>query len=105
MREPGRILIVSCYELGHQPLAAASALGFLERAGYRPAALDLSVEGFDKLAARTRCPLARSSAPDPRAGAREGSPAGRVCIRCRSGSAGGIHEMIHMPWVVWHMNY
>ncbi len=22
MREPGEILIVSCYELGHQPLAA-----------------------------------------------------------------------------------
>ncbi len=49
MREPGEILIVSCYELGHQPLAAASALGFFERAGYRPVAVDLAVEGLETL--------------------------------------------------------
>lgn len=49
MRGPKEILIVSCYELGHQPLSCASALAFLERAGYRPAALDLSVESLDEL--------------------------------------------------------
>ena len=31
--EKGTILLVSCYELGHQPLALASPLAFLERAG------------------------------------------------------------------------
>lgn len=47
MYKPGSILLVSCYELGHQPLALASPLGFLERAGYSPDVLDVSVEGLD----------------------------------------------------------
>ncbi len=47
LREPGAVLLISCYELGHQPLALASPLGFLERAGYSPDALDISVEEFD----------------------------------------------------------
>jgi radical SAM superfamily enzyme YgiQ (UPF0313 family) len=47
MRGPGQILLVACYELGHQPLAVAWPAAFLERAGYVPAVLDLSVEPFD----------------------------------------------------------
>ncbi len=47
LRRPGAILLISCYELGHQPLGIASPLGFLERAGFRPEALDISVEPFD----------------------------------------------------------
>ncbi len=47
MREPGRILLVACYELGHQPLAVAWPAAFLARAGYAPAVLDLSVEPLD----------------------------------------------------------
>jgi radical SAM superfamily enzyme YgiQ (UPF0313 family) len=47
MRDPGQILLVACYELGHQPLAVAWPAAFLERAGYAPAVLDLSVEPFD----------------------------------------------------------
>jgi radical SAM superfamily enzyme YgiQ (UPF0313 family) len=47
MREPGQILLVACYELGHQPLAVAWPAAFLERAGYAPAVLDLSVEPLD----------------------------------------------------------
>ena len=47
MREPGQILLVACYELGHQPLSVAWPAAFLERAGYAPAVLDLSVEPFD----------------------------------------------------------
>jgi radical SAM superfamily enzyme YgiQ (UPF0313 family) len=46
-REPGAVLLVSCYELGHQPFAVASPLGFLERAGYAPSALDIAVERLD----------------------------------------------------------
>ncbi len=45
--EPGAILLISCYELGHQPLGLAWPAAFLERAGFRPARLDTSVQGFD----------------------------------------------------------
>ena len=47
VKEPGGILLVACYELGHQPLAVAWPAAFLERRGYRPALLDVSVEPFD----------------------------------------------------------
>jgi len=44
VRGPGEILVVSCYELGRQPVAAASAIAALEREGFSPAAQDVSVE-------------------------------------------------------------
>ena len=47
MRNRGDILVVSCYELGRQPVAAATALAELRRAGFAPAALDVSVEAVD----------------------------------------------------------
>src|SRR5438874_3574134 len=47
LRSPGAILLISCYELGHQPLGVALPLGFLERAGFAPAAMDISVDIFD----------------------------------------------------------
>lgn len=47
MREPGEILLISCYELGHQPVGIAMPMGFLTRAGYAPDAIDLSVEKLD----------------------------------------------------------
>ena len=47
MRGAGEILLIACYEMGHQPLAVAWPAAFLERAGYRPAVLDLSVEPLD----------------------------------------------------------
>ncbi len=47
MRGPGQILLVSTYELGHPPHGLALPAAFLERAGFRPACLDLSVEPFD----------------------------------------------------------
>src|SRR5437870_4463759 len=47
MKEPGAILLVACYELGHQPLAVAWPAAFLEREGYAPAVMDVSVEPFD----------------------------------------------------------
>ncbi|HYK83198.1 MAG TPA: CUAEP/CCAEP-tail radical SAM protein [Gemmatimonadales bacterium] len=40
------MLLVSCYELGHQPLGAAWPQAFLERAGYAPDTLDLAVESL-----------------------------------------------------------
>jgi radical SAM superfamily enzyme YgiQ (UPF0313 family) len=50
--KPSRILLVSCYELGHQPANLAVPLGFLRRAGYDAEAMDVSVEGFDEDQAR-----------------------------------------------------
>ncbi|TLY13277.1 MAG: radical SAM protein [Nitrospirae bacterium] len=48
LRQPGAILLVSCYELGHQPIGIAQPAGFLEQAGYEPAAVDIAVEEFDE---------------------------------------------------------
>jgi len=47
MRKRGDILLISCYELGRQPVGVAMPMGFLARAGYRPEAIDLSVEKLD----------------------------------------------------------
>ena len=47
LRQPGAILLVSCYELGHQPIGIAQPLGFLEQAGYAPVGQDIAVEDFD----------------------------------------------------------
>lgn len=44
MRNPGDILLVSCYELGHQPFHLASLLAMLRQAEYQPASVDTSVE-------------------------------------------------------------
>jgi radical SAM superfamily enzyme YgiQ (UPF0313 family) len=48
LREPGAILLVSCYELGHAPHGIALPSAFLRRAGFAPAALDLAVEPIDE---------------------------------------------------------
>jgi len=47
MKTSGDILLLSCYELGHQPLGVAWPLGFLEAAGYRPVAQDLAIDRLD----------------------------------------------------------
>lgn len=47
LSEQSSILLISCYELGHQPTGIAMPLGFLRRAGYKAEAMDVSVEGFD----------------------------------------------------------
>jgi radical SAM superfamily enzyme YgiQ (UPF0313 family) len=47
LRAPGAVLLISCYELGHQPMALAEPLGVLESAGYRPEALDIAVEPLE----------------------------------------------------------
>jgi len=52
LREPGAILLVSCYELGHQPLGLAWPQAFLARAGFAPSTLDLAVEPLDAATVR-----------------------------------------------------
>ena len=47
-----QILLISCYELGHQPLEVAGPLGALRAAGLPAAAMDLAVQPLDPRAAR-----------------------------------------------------
>src|SRR4051812_959510 len=49
LQSAGSILFISCYELGHQPLAVALPIGCLARAGFVPNSLDLAVEPFDTI--------------------------------------------------------
>ncbi len=62
LREPGRILLLSCYELGHQPLGVAWPAAFLEAAGFRPGVQDLSAQPLDEEAVR-RAALVALSVP------------------------------------------
>ena len=62
LREPGAILLVACYELGHQPLAVAWPAAFLEARGYAPVVMDVAVEPFDPEKAR-RARLVAISVP------------------------------------------
>jgi radical SAM superfamily enzyme YgiQ (UPF0313 family) len=62
MRQPGAILLVACYELGHQPLSLPSPLAVLRRAGFDPAAVDTSVSPLPD-AAIARAKLVAISAP------------------------------------------
>jgi radical SAM superfamily enzyme YgiQ (UPF0313 family) len=52
LRAPGEILLLSTYELGHQPLGLALPLGFLAGAGFAPHAQDLTVEPLDEARVR-----------------------------------------------------
>src|SRR5512135_1841612 len=62
LRAPGAVLLVSCYELGHQPAGLAFPLAFLERAGFAPATVDLAVDRLDEASAR-RAALVAISVP------------------------------------------
>src|SRR5258708_3726217 len=46
------VLLISCYELGHQPLELAWPLAALREAGIEAAAFDLAVQPFDPRSAR-----------------------------------------------------
>jgi radical SAM superfamily enzyme YgiQ (UPF0313 family) len=48
MRSPGAILLVSCYELGHQPFHLASLSAMLRQAGYAPVPVDTAVESLNE---------------------------------------------------------
>lgn len=47
LNDPGAILLVSCYELGHQPLNLAFPLAYLRDAGYQPDAVDTAVDRLE----------------------------------------------------------
>src|SRR5260221_12812274 len=44
MKAAGDILLISCYELGHQPLHLASLQSLLQQAGYTPIPIDTAAE-------------------------------------------------------------
>lgn len=44
MKSTGKILLISCYELGHQPFHLASLAAMLQQAGYSPLTIDTAVE-------------------------------------------------------------
>lgn len=44
LRDPGAVLLLSCYELGHQPLSLAFPLAYLRQLGYSPVAVDSAVD-------------------------------------------------------------
>lgn len=48
---PDNILLLSCYELGHQPLSLAWPTAVLQNAGYGVTAVDLAVSSFPREAA------------------------------------------------------
>jgi radical SAM superfamily enzyme YgiQ (UPF0313 family) len=62
VRGEGEILLVSTYELGHQPQGIALPSAFLFRAGFHPSALDLAVEPVDEARIR-RARLVAISVP------------------------------------------
>ena len=63
MRRSSPIALVSCYELGRQPVTLAAAAGFLRAAGHEVVAVDLAVESFDNLDALSGCRLVALSVP------------------------------------------
>ena len=48
MKQPRGVLLISCYELGHQPAGITRPLGFLSEAGFEVDSIDLAVEPFDE---------------------------------------------------------
>jgi radical SAM superfamily enzyme YgiQ (UPF0313 family) len=103
LRAPGAILLVSCYELGHQPLGIGSPAAFLRRAGFDPLGLDLSVEGFDEARvarARLVCvsvPMHTALRLGVRAVAqvREVNPDAHVCFH-------GLYAALNAEWLLEH---
>ena len=79
-----RVLLISTYELGHQPLHLASPAAALEAAGHRVRCIDLSVEQLDRDKIGWARPLASPFRCTPRCGWRLAPPSkfersGRGC--------------------------
>lgn len=88
LRRPGSILLVACYELGHQPLSLASPAAALQAAGFNPTLVDTSVSVLDEatIAAAAFVGIAVPMHTALRLGARVGervkaiNPAAHVCF-------------------------
>jgi radical SAM superfamily enzyme YgiQ (UPF0313 family) len=95
--------LISCYELGHQPLAAALPLAFLERAGFAPDAMDIAVEAWDAVkVAKARfvgiaVPMHTALRLGVRVAARirELNPAASICFY-------GLYAALNAPYLLEH---
>ena len=47
MHDPGAVLLISCYELGHRPIGLTRPLRALEEGGFAPDVIDIAVEPLD----------------------------------------------------------
>ncbi len=47
VHDPGGVLLISCYELGHRPIGLTRPIRALEEAGFAPDAIDIAVEPLD----------------------------------------------------------
>jgi radical SAM superfamily enzyme YgiQ (UPF0313 family) len=103
LRSPGSILLISCYELGHQPLGVALPLAFLERAGFAPDVIDIAVENFDE-AKIARARFVAISVPMHTAlrlgvrvaqRVREINPAARICFY-------GLYAALNADYLLEH---
>ena len=47
IHDPGAVLLISCYELGHRPIGLTRPLRALEAVGFAPDAIDIAVEPLD----------------------------------------------------------
>src|SRR5262245_31960178 len=104
LRSPGSVLFVSCYELGHQPLAVASPMGFLQRAGFAPDVLDIAVERLDESKVE-RAGLVAISVPMHTAlrlgvrvaeRVRQVNPAARICFY-------GLYAALNADYLLEHV--
>jgi radical SAM superfamily enzyme YgiQ (UPF0313 family) len=104
LRSAGSVLFISCYELGHQPLAVALPMGFLQRAGFAPDVLDIAVERLDE-AKVERAGLAAISVPMHTAlrlgvrvaeRVRQVNPAARICFY-------GLYAALNADYLLEHV--
>lgn len=96
------VVLISCYELGHEPLGVLTPAGVLDRAGYHARVLDVAIGDFDA-AQIAGAPLVAISTPMHtalRLGARvaarvrEINPAAHICF---FGLYAGLHEPHLVP--------
>ncbi len=103
LRSHGSVLLVSCYELGHQPLGVALPIGFLRRAGFAPDVIDVAVEKFDLEKAR-RARFVGISVPMHtalRLGVRVAERIREVNPTCRI-SFYGLYAALNAPYLLEH---
>ncbi|GIW04156.1 MAG: radical SAM protein [Thermomicrobiales bacterium] len=60
LAQEGGIVLISCYELGHQPLSLASPMAHLRAAGFRPVAIDAAIEPINAKVVRQAALIAIS---------------------------------------------